>query len=160
MNSSPWSGLGKWGVGLGLVALLGVAGCGNATGKVSGTVKIGETLLKGGNVIFISTEGKESKSATIKEDGTYSIDNIPVGNVKVCVETKSLAPPPAGPGGKIPTTYSPPPGADSAGYNPGAGTDRSKLYVAIPDKYSDPNLTDLTYTVTAGSQEYNIPLKK
>ncbi|HBI46107.1 MAG TPA: hypothetical protein DDY78_25115 [Planctomycetales bacterium] len=109
-------------------------------------------------VVFSSAEGKSSASAPIGPDGHYSIDNIPSGAVKISVETASAKPVKAPPGG-MPT---PPPGAMPKDIGPSmynqAPQPKGK-YVAIPENYADPEKSGLTYTVTGGSQSYDIDLK-
>jgi hypothetical protein len=149
-----------------LAALL-AAGCGPQFGNVHGTVYYKDKPLKGGYVTFSSTEGKNSPSVEIKEDGTYEIAKVPAGAVKICVDTNALKPPAGkGPGGGKPVAYKPP--SDKAAdkgkgpptaYKPPVIEDRSKRYVQIPDKYIAPQTTDITYTVTSGSQEFDIKLK-
>jgi len=136
-----------------LLALIAMTGCSGGTATVTGTVKYNGQLLKGGNVTFVSTEGKPSKSASIQEDGTYTIVAVATGAVKVCVETESLNP---GNRGDAPK-YSPPPGQK----NPYGKTkaDTADLYQAIPESYSKPETTKLTYTVTGGKQTFPIELK-
>ncbi len=63
--------LGRWGALLVLLVPLGMSGCGG-TGSVSGKVSYKGQLLKGGNVTFISSEGKPTVSASIQEDGSYT----------------------------------------------------------------------------------------
>jgi hypothetical protein len=135
-----------------LAAMIGASGCGPATGTVSGTVTYKDQKLKGGNITFISTEGKSSKSAAIQPDGTYLIGGVPVGAVKICVETESLNP---GVRSNFPKNE-PPPGQKSP-YGR-KKEDNADLYVEIPDTYAQPETTKLTYTVTSGKQEHNIKL--
>jgi hypothetical protein len=145
-------GPGKCGMLLVLAALIGMCGCGPATGTVSGTVTYKGTKLKGGNVTFVSTEGKPSKVASIQPDGTYVI-GVPAGAVKICIETESLNP--GGVRSKFPKNE-PPPGQKSP-YGK-RKEDNADLYVEIPDTYAQPETTKLTYTVTSGKQEHNITL--
>ena len=140
---------------LAFMALVGMSGCGAPTGAVSGKVMFKGAPLKGGNVTFIPVgDDKHPVSSIISEDGGYSIDKLPVGNVKITVETSSLKPPP-----RAVAAYSPPAGQNPSGYqppDPGAG---AKHYVPIPDDYSDKDKSGLTYTVKSGSQPYDILLK-
>jgi hypothetical protein len=170
------------GVGLfGLAALL--AGCARPVGSVSGKVTFGDKVVKGGTVSFISEDGQPSPSAEIKEDGTYTITHITGGKYKVLVDTSSLKPAGAGggygmiaPGGaKTPPAKGstknsgPPAGADiPEGYKASNPFDASKaahaaksakFYVAIPEKYSKPDQTDLVYEFPGGTQTFDIPLK-
>src|SRR5438128_2577274 len=91
MRLSPASRWARW---LGLFAMAAsialVAGCGKGTGSVTGKVTYGSTVLKGGNVGFVPTDGGTSYSAAIGEDGVYTIPKLFTGNYKVCVETDSL----------------------------------------------------------------------
>lgn len=159
MHSSPGTGLGRRLLALALMGSFAAAGCGGGTGTVTGKVYYKDTPLKGGNVTFVSTQGKPSKSASIGEDGSYKLEKVPAGEVKICVETQSLRPQP---GATAPERKStPPPGAKGPSYASGGGgaaADTSKRYVAIPDDYADPKKTKLTYKVTGGNQEHNIKL--
>jgi len=156
MRLSPYEKL-RWSwVFLALAASVGLAGCGSSTGNVTGKVSYKGTVLKGGNVTFAGEDGKNPQTAPIAEDGSYSIQKMPVGPVKITVETKSLgkvakAPSNTPAGGKVP-----PP---EAGYRPPDPAEAARRFVEIPDKYSDPAKSDLTYTVTPGSQSHDIELK-
>jgi len=132
-----------------------LTGCSGGKGTVTGKVSYQGTVLKGGNVVFMSTEKKPSVSCTINEDGTYTAEGVPTGPVKILVETASLKPASYSQGKQ----YDPPPGAKvPEGYKTGAA-DNSKRYVEVPEKYNDPDKTDQLYTVTSGKQEKNIELK-
>jgi len=151
MRLSFWKGLGKWGAFPVLVVL--AAGCGASTGSVSGKVTTKGAPVTGGNLTFVSTENKPSASVTINPDGTYTIPKIQAGTYKICVDTESLKPTGTVPKGAI--GYKPPPGSSAGGYDP-SGSTKSGTYVHIPEKYSKPESTDLTYTVKSGVQEHDI----
>jgi hypothetical protein len=135
------------------VMLIGV-GCGKPTGAVSGKVYFKDQPLKGGNVTFISLDGKSSATVRIAEDGSYSVPEIPVGDVRIAVETKSLKP---NPQKEMAKSRMPKDAAPEAGDM--YGNSSADKYVAIPDKFSDPGTSQLMYTVVAGAQEYKIDLK-
>jgi hypothetical protein len=140
---------------LGFVAL-GATGCSDPrSATVSGKVSYKGTMLKGGNVTFLSTEGKGTASTQIGEDGNYTLEKAPVGAVKICVETQSL-----NPKGRVRTPkYAPPPGMEApGGYTPPDPTKDAKRYVPIPDKYAEADTTTLTYTVIKGPQTKDIEL--
>jgi hypothetical protein len=169
---------------VGAIAVL-LPGCGRSVGTVTGKVTYNGKALKGGNVSFQSTEGLQSYSTEIKEDGTYSA-TIQTGSYKVCVETASLKPPATGGGPKTGSSGGPPgakgmtktgpkdakegkggPPPDAAvpeGYTPSGPAaaktaENLKRYVQIPDKYGDPTKTDLTYTFKGGTDPFDIDLK-
>lgn len=142
-----------------VAAALSICGCGNiGKSTVSGRVEYFGKVLKGGNVTFVKP-GYGTASGPIKDDGTYTVAGVPLGTVKVCVETKSLAPKSSGKA----FNYTPPKGAQlPGGYDPNAGgnsEETAKRYVKIPDKYGDPEQTDLTLEVTGPTMTYDILLK-
>ena len=142
-----------------LLTCLAATGCGSQ-GSVSGKVSYKGEALGGGTVVFTS-EGRASDSSPIALDGTYHINKIPTGPVKVAVETKSARPIAADP--RRPNMPTPPPdqmpaGGTSAYGTPGAPTGK---YVWIPDDYGDPAKSGLTYDVKPGSQtkDFDLPAK-
>lgn len=154
-------------------ALVLATGCGKPTGSVTGKVTYKGTPLKGGGVTFVSSEGQSSKSATINEDGTYSVQDIVAGNYKITVDTSFMKTEtggygsgfmPGGSGGAI-QDNGPPPGVTvPEGYTPSSpkamqSAKKGKNYVAIPPQYANPESTDLTYTVVGGAQAHDIELK-
>jgi len=163
---------------LACIALL--SGCSRPVGSVKGTVTFNGKPLKGGSVTFNNTEGGPSASATIGEDGSYSIPKLTGGEYKVCIDTSFLKPSPGGPAGysgsggprgpqgaktqSIPKS-APPKDADiPEGYHPSSPADaaavkNSKLYIAIPAKYGKPDTTDLSYNFPGGEQTHNIDIK-
>jgi hypothetical protein len=133
--------------------MLVAGGCGSQSATVSGKVSYNGKMLKGGNVTFVSTEGKPSASASIEENGTYTC-KAPTGKVRISVETSSLKPTMMGGAKK----YSAPAGQTSP-YDTSGSTDASKRYVEIPDNYADPDKSGLTLEVKGGSQTHDIELK-
>jgi hypothetical protein len=147
----------------GLVLLLGAAGCGSY-GHVKGKVYYRDKPLTGGTVVFVSDGGGPSATATIDEQGNYTIDKVAAGPVKIAVDS---GPPP---GARNPMNRNPmagkmappkdapiPEGVDASKlYNTGRGSTGS---VAIPEKYKNYQTSEETYTVQSGNQEHDIRLK-
>jgi hypothetical protein len=163
----------------GVVALVG---CSRPTGTISGKVTYKGEPVKIGNISFVSTEGQTTVSAILAEDGTYTIPTISVGSCKVCVDTSSFNPKTTSSakgsygakGGKDgkegksdkvePKPLDPSTSKIPEGYHPSNPMDtpaskNKARYTAIPEKYAKPESTDLTYTVVAGSQTFDIELK-
>jgi hypothetical protein len=136
-----------------LALALGVAGCGGGRSKatVSGKVFYKDTPLKGGNVTFVGSD-KQTYMAEIHEDGSYAVETLPPGEVKIAVETNSLRPP-------NPNVLKNKPPADAGGgYTPPDYEARAKRYVPIPTRYSDAEQSGLSYSVKTGKQEHDIKL--
>lgn len=131
-----------------LIGLLGVAGCGPGVATVTGKVSYKGTPLKGGNITFVSTEGKPTISDKISESGTYTLRDVPTGTVTICVETESLKTAARAP------VYSAPPGMTNPNAPP---PNQANRYVPIPTKYADTATSGLSYKVV-GSQTHDIEL--
>jgi hypothetical protein len=139
------------------VGVVGLAGCGGpGTANISGKIFFNDKPLKGGNVTFIPENG-QAISDQIGQDGSYSLQKVPRGKVKICVQTSHLKTT----GQTGPMTYRAPKGAEKPGgeYAPPDRAANARRYVAIPDKYENPSKTDLTYTVEGGDVTYDIKLK-
>lgn len=141
--------------------VLTATGC-TKYGSVKGKITYGKDTLGGGTVQFIPKKGA-SVSSAIGTDGSYSIDKVSVGPVKIVVDTSSVQPPPPGRGGGgaaggLPTTGfdRPQEAADDPMYS---GKRTGGKYVPIPPKYANPDQTDAEYDVQPGAQEHNIELK-
>jgi hypothetical protein len=119
--------------------MLTLAGCSGeehpATGKVTGVVRYKGTPLPGGTVTFIEAanmkKGQRS-AAAIDLEGNFVMPTAPLGAVKVIVT-------------------GPTPSSDP--------NKRKEKVLQIPAQYADTEKSDLTYTVVAGTQEFNIDLK-
>jgi hypothetical protein len=143
--------------GLLLAPFLLASGCG-FSGTVTGKVLYQGTPLKGGTVTFTSTQAQGSQVAEIGEDGIYHV-TMPTGPVKIAVETASAK------AGQRPRGMTPPPGVTlpaGAANNPvygGGTTPAANRYTRIPEDYANPDKSQLTYTVTTGTQTHDIELK-
>jgi hypothetical protein len=152
--------------GLLLCGLLALAGCGpdyKARGTVKGKVTTGKQLLTTGTVVFHNSNGITS-TAHIDTEGNYTMNDAPVGDVRITVTVN--VPPPmmskkigpfAGPAGKAVKGME---SKDPEGVNPGIaimGKMPDKI-VRIDDKYSNPDTSGLTYKVERGEHTYDIEL--
>jgi hypothetical protein len=148
-----------------LVLFLMGAGCA-AKGTVSGKVTYQGKPLPGGMVTFVTEQGGHAVSSDIGSDGSYTIEKIPPGPVKIGVRSndspdapKSFgANPPPGKGIKMgpPEGAQLPEGVGKGVFDPFG---KSGPKVKIPPQYNDPATSTLTYTVTSGSQTHEIELK-
>jgi hypothetical protein len=131
----------------GVIALLtlvvvGCAGRGDVSGKVSYK---GKALVFG--TVQYEASDKTIKQANIKEDGSYFIPGVPVGEAKVAVSSQnpqSSAFQPLHRGENLPP---PKPRPKLPGWFP------------IPEEYSDLSKPKLSYTVNRGQNTYDIDLK-
>jgi hypothetical protein len=98
---------------------LTLAGCSPPTGNLSGKVyqKTGQ-IVPGGRLTFFPPDGRGNPiTAEIKEDGSYAVARVPVGQVKITLSNQELDPDykPAAPvglgGGTPPGVASPKGGA-------------------------------------------------
>jgi hypothetical protein len=148
---------------LGFALLAVTLGCGSknvlAPATISGGVSYKGSTLTGGSVSFYTPTGTPY-SASISLDGTYSLADLPIGEMVVCVETESINP-----------VHKAATGGDSArrmammgerkgpqGQGGPVATGNEPKYMKIPEKYSKQKTSPLTYTVKNGRQVYNIDL--
>ena len=108
------------------------------TGTVVGKVSFRGMTLPGGTIAFHPAKGKPIK-AKIAADGSYEAKKVPVGAMRVTVETELLKPAPR----KLPAPPAPAPG---------------EKYVKIPQQYASPQTSGLTYEVKEGKQNLDVHL--
>jgi len=157
MRRCRWRGLSRWLLLVAAVMPLGLAGCSGASvGTVTGKVytKDGK-VVKGGYVTFLTADKQVSRLSSIGEDGSYTIDQIPAGDVKIGVETESVRQAASRPSNRPPKDA--PAGAGNTN-QPANPADLAKRYVKINPKYADADQSGLTYTVKGGKQEHDIKL--
>jgi len=117
------------------------AGCNSSTGIITGLVTLNGNPVRDITISFICQDGTVH-TAMVDSDGKYTIDQVPVGPVRVTIQS----PPVMGEGiqesikkGK----GSPAPKAAKTGVNP---------------KYSDADKSGLSLTVKPGQNTFDIPL--
>lgn len=127
-----------------LVPLATGCGSGKAGATVSGKVTYQGKPLSSGIVTFVPDSGP-AHHTEIKSDGSYRLANVPVGPVRIGVQTKS------GQSGS--------PSKEPTGKEDGKMADTRWKESLIPTHYTDPNQSQLTYTVKKGKQQFDIDLR-
>jgi hypothetical protein len=132
-------------------------GC--SKGTISGKVYYQGKPLPGGTITFIPEGKGELRPALINKDGSYQVDRVAVGPVKIAVFC-SAGPPAALPRSRIRNMMNMKPPKDAPPvvekFLAAGNTDG---YVILPEHYSDPDQSGLTYDVKSGSQDFDIQLK-
>ncbi|HTU17473.1 MAG TPA: hypothetical protein VMG10_05365 [Gemmataceae bacterium] len=123
------------------------SGCGKPTGKVSGKVILDDQLLKGGGTVTFEGD-KGGVSGIITPEGTYTIPNAPVGTVAIALGSGMRT----GPRSRVVPNGRPPKKA------PKESASSVQPLKNIPNKYTDPKSSGLTYTVQPGEQTFDIIL--
>ncbi len=139
-----------------LLLALAAAGCDPARGTVSGRVTYQGRPLPTGTVQFFCGDG-QILSGLIREDGTYSVADVPAGPVRVTV----VSHPPVPTGFQLPQHLPPSNGAPAFSTNgPTTAKAPANRAVAIPERYGAPEHSGLSLEVTRGDQVYDIPLSR
>jgi hypothetical protein len=144
-------------------------GCGGQkTAKISGKVLFQGRPLPGGLVTFYPMEGQSNPaSAIIGEDGSYSLNNAPLGTVKITVSNLTLKKgevPPIGMSNAS-ATFTLTSKEAIAKAREGKeipqpkGSKISGTYVPIPASYANIKTTGLDYSVEGRSQDYDIVIR-
>jgi hypothetical protein len=132
-------------IGLLLVVFLVLSACaGTQEATVGGNVEFDGQLMKSGTVTFIDKDGK-SHSAAISEKGTYRIQKLPPGTVKIQIAVHARSP-----------------FAKFEGANPKNDLKNPEPVLEIPEKYKDAQKSGLIYDVKPASepQTHDIRLQK
>ncbi len=143
------------------VSIVGLilAGCSSSTGinkggQLSGQVTIDGRPVTGGTVLLSSDDDRYAVSGFINEKGRYLVKEPPLGACKIAVRTSHLT-----------GSVRPRDGARQGKAGVGSGgmvlpdpEVEGMTHVAIPAKYEDPKTTPLTYTVEAGTKEFDLKL--
>ena len=142
-----------WRAWLGMLLVVPLGGCLGAPNRVTGTVRVDGQPLTGGRMTFLCDgKGRPAISGSISSDGSYAIDDPPVGRANVSVETFKVPPRP------------------KPGIDPVYGVDyeaewivewgNAGPYVPIPSRYASPTSSGLEVTIVPGMQTFDIALSK
>jgi len=129
---------------------------------VTGTITYDGKPLTGGLVTFLD-QNERAHQGNISAEGKYTIPDVPVGDVKIAVNT-TFEPPniPRGGQGAPPKgmKWQPPKGVLPEGVNIGGFSppDASSKSQHFPERFTNPDKSGLRYTVTPGQQNHNIDL--
>ena len=133
---------------VGLLAVLGLGGCGDGKASVSGKVTYKNRPVVTGTVIVAGSDGVQV-AGVISPDGTYAVEGVKAGAVRIGV-------------------FSPNPSASRNGGRGGAVTSRlnrgteqkadPRDWVPLPPRYAEPDTSGLTTTLRSGSQTHDIDL--
>lgn len=135
---------------MGLV-LICFAGCGAKTGDVSGTVRFEGKSLPQGRITFYCEGGDKPVLTSPIADGRYSIQQAPLGNSKITVETFQIRTT------RVPGQInSPVPDDVDSGFEETV----SGEFVRIPERYRSLSESNLTCQIDAGSNPHDIDLEK
>jgi hypothetical protein len=142
------------------IGLFGCGASGRSEAKVSGQVLLDGKPLRGGTVRLVSPEpGTPSVIAQIDESGNYGPVQVPVGEIMVSVDNRTLAP--RAPRGAIPLpkTVNPEIRAKmAANRGTAAAPPLNPNYTPIPERYYLGETAGLNFRVEPGEQKHDIPL--
>ena len=134
-----------------MLALL-LSGCGSGKGTVTGKLTVGGKPVTTGAYVTIFAPTGESALGNVDKDGNYTIENAPVGQVKITVANGRLVEKSA-------------PGSDTSAPAPGkspresfkGGPKKSRIGNQVPQKYENPD-NGLSYPVKSGLNTIDIEL--
>jgi hypothetical protein len=130
-----------------LLALL-LSGCGSGKGTVTGRLTVGGKPVTAGAYVTIFAPTGESALGNVDKDGNYTIENAPLGQVKITVangrlveKSESSAP---GPGKGPRESFK-------------SGPKKTRIGNQVPHKYENPD-NGLSYPVRSGLNTIDIEL--
>lgn len=133
-------------------------GCGPRFGEVSGEVLYHGKPVPGGMVTFCpQVESMNSVTYVLERDGKFKVQ-LPVGNVKVCLDNREFEPQPATTPTTMPGLKLPPEVAKAMQASGKESIKVSDRWVKIPEKYYGIESTDLKFEVKSGKQTQKIEL--
>ncbi len=140
-----------------LAFTLAVAGCGPARSTVTGSVVTSAgKIVPLGTVNLVASDGSPH-SAQIQEDGTYTIQNVPVGLAKIGVTSPNPTAPPPGERPRVDPVRPPrPDGGAPKETGPAYSEAAKKAWFAISDALADPLSSKLTVQVVSGTTKHDI----
>jgi hypothetical protein len=117
---------------------------------LTGVVKYGDENLQFG-LILVQTP-TSSATGKIGDDGTYKVANVPIGPVKIGVNTS------AGKGDFMSKSMAA--GAYKGPEAKGKGKVVGLKFIEIPKKYFEPNTSGIETTIQSGSNTFDIVIPK
>ena len=139
-----------------------LVGCSSKKGDVSGTVRFEGEVLPRGRITFYCEGGEQPVLMSNIVDGSYAIEEAPIGNSKITVETF-----------QIKTTRVPgqidSPTPDDVDTEPKeqpelegdvAPTTKSGKFIRLPDRYSSLSDSKLTLQIDSGPNHHDVDLEK
>lgn len=136
-----------------LIALLLLVGCRSRSPRcdLSGTITYKGQPVNGASLTLIPTGGKgQEVLVPVGQDGTFNSADVPVGDYKVVVE--------GSPGNPGPSTKGMTPD-QLAKMKDKLAELKTPATIKFPDKYKQPEKTDLKVTATPGQQTVTLELK-
>ena len=131
---------------------LAFAGCARPPSALTGRVYFRDQPVTCGTVV-VYCEGQRIVRGPIQPDGTYSVPNVPPGDVRIAV-----VPPLRMPEGFRLKLATPP--VHDGPIMPGSGRAADDKFPAIPKRYGMPEESELTATVGRTSTEFDIRLTR
>ena len=122
-----------------LAVVLSPTGCGQSTGRVKGTIKVGGVPLKRGIIAFLSQSGNNDSYAATIIDGVYETDPIPTGEAKIIVYHSSDEPPEGGKGNDLVP----------------AKKGKARNVGLVPAEYHNPDTSGLSITIASGMNTFD-----
>jgi hypothetical protein len=168
-----------------LIILTGCGGGKTAAAKVSGKVTLNGEAVTGGSMYFHTEAGVYT--ASIDEEGSFALLDVPPGEVAVTVDNEFLDPnkktptytggssatpamktPGGGPAGKYGAAMSGPSGGQATQYKgkgmqiaappEGAATVKVGTFVKLPDLYKKRETTTIKFKIEPGNNTQNIEM--
>ena len=131
------------------ILLAVICGCGR-TSRVTGKVTYQGRSVKYGSVIFLSAD-KTARSGVIEPDGSYAIEGVPPGTVKIAVISRDPRKGRSAARGRKPVH----PGEKGTG----TGAPAPEGWFPLPPALEDPQKSGQTGAIGSGNVSYEIDLK-
>ena len=148
--------MGRTRLGIVIAVLIVVPGCGVARSRVHGTLKYQGKPL-GGAIISFFDRDNATFTARTRPDGTYAVDGIARGTIRVSVQV-----PP-----RRAKSRPEPSSVQKANKEAGLKSwqerkqvdDPTLTRIKLPDRYGNPETSDLSFELKEPDQDYSIDLK-
>jgi hypothetical protein len=146
-------------LGLALAALAALPGCSAPRSRVHGTVKYQGKPLAGAVLTFFGPDNMVY-SADTRPDGTYAIEGVPRGAIRVSVQVPPPRPKPRpDPDFVAKARKGAAPAAGAKADSPAPPASDMPPRVNLPTPYGDPNTSGLAFELKEADQDYSPELK-